>query len=396
MSSWTEFLVRRGATFDGDAVTCFPAPEEELAAARDAAVVCDLAPLAAMRVAGPDAAAFLQGQLTSDVAALAVGTAQYSAWCSPKGRMLANFILLQTEATTFELLLPVSMMAAVRKRLTMFVLRSKLTIEDTSGESVRIGVGGPTAAGALRAASVDAPARFQLGMLDGGLIVAVPGGRYIALMQPALAEQFWDRVSNGARPAGFPVWQWLTIRAGVPIITAATTDRLVPQMANWDALDGVSFRKGCYTGSARFSPMSRGLLRDRARSSTARRLAINPAARSLMPRQLLAAAAILLRHCKSRQRKATMFESGPRKVLRSSCCRCRIRSATHHRARHRAHHPGPRILGAARRESFAGSFLHLLSDCCIARCRRTHRARRCHGRTGERVRGQRPPFVRAK
>src|SRR5256885_2384502 len=139
MSSWTEFLVRRGATFDGDAVTRFPAPEEELAAARDAAVVCDLAPLAAMRVAGQDAAAFLQGQLTSDVAALAVGTAQYSAWCSPKGRMLANFILLQTEATTFELLLPVSMMAAVRKRLTMFVLRSKLTIEDTSGVSFRIG-----------------------------------------------------------------------------------------------------------------------------------------------------------------------------------------------------------------------------------------------------------------
>ena len=67
-------------------------------------------------------------------------------------------------------------------------------------------------------------------------------------MQPAFAEQFWDRVSSAARPAGFPVWQWLTIRAGVPIITPATTDRLVPQMANWDALAGVSFRKGCYTG----------------------------------------------------------------------------------------------------------------------------------------------------
>jgi tRNA-modifying protein YgfZ len=248
MTSWTEFLVRHGATLDGDAVTCFSAPEEELAAARDAAVVCDLTPLAAMRIAGPDAAAFLQGQLTSDVAALTAGTAQYSAWCSPKGRMLANFILLRTEATTFELLLPLSMIAAVRKRLTMFVLRSKLTIEDTSGESVRIGVGGPTAAAALRAASIDAPARFQLRTLDGGLIVAVPGGRYIALMQPAFAEQFWDRVSSAAHPAGFPVWQWLTIRAGVPIITPATTDRLVPQMANWDALDGVSFRKGCYTG----------------------------------------------------------------------------------------------------------------------------------------------------
>src|SRR6202163_2574228 len=248
MTSWTEFLVRHGATLDGDAVTRFSAPEVELAAARDAAVVCDLTPLAAMRIAGPDAAAFLQGQLTSDVAALTAGTAQYSAWCSPKGRMLANFVLLRTEATTFELLLPLSMIAAVRKRLTMFVLRSKATIEDRSGESVRIGVGGPTAAAALRAASIDAPARFQLRTLDGGLIVAGPGGRYIALMQPALAEQFWDRVSNAARPAGFPVWQWLTIRAGVPVITPATTDRMVPQMANWDALDGVSFRKGCYTG----------------------------------------------------------------------------------------------------------------------------------------------------
>jgi tRNA-modifying protein YgfZ len=248
MTSWTEFLFRHGATLDGDAVTRFSAPEEELAAARDAAVVCDLTPLAAMQIAGPDAAAFLQGQLTSDVAALTAGTAQYSAWCSPKGRMLANFILLRTEATTFELLLPLSMIAAVRKRLTMFVLRSKVTIEDASGEGVRIGVGGPTAVAALRAASIDAPARFQIRTLNGGLVIAVPGGRYIALMQPAFAEQFWDRVSSAARPAGFPVWQWLTIRAGVPIITPATTDRLVPQMANWDALDGVSFRKGCYTG----------------------------------------------------------------------------------------------------------------------------------------------------
>jgi len=248
MTSWTEFLVRRGATFDDDTVTRFSAPDEELAAARDAAVVCDLTPLGTMRVAGPDAAAFLQGQFTNDVAALATGTAQYSAWCSPRGRMLANFLLLRTEATTFELLLPASMIAAVRKRLTMFVLRSKLTLEDTSGESIRIGVGGPSAENALRAASIDPPARFQCRTLDGGLIVAVPGGRYIALMQPAFAEAFWDRVSNAARPAGFAVWQWLTIRAGIPVVTAATTDRLVPQMANWDALDGVSFRKGCYTG----------------------------------------------------------------------------------------------------------------------------------------------------
>jgi folate-binding protein YgfZ len=248
MTSWAELLVRHGATLDGETVTRFTGAEPELAAARDGAVVCDLAPLSAIRIAGPDAAVFLQGQFTNDVAALAESAAQYSAWCSPKGRMLANFLLLRTGAATFEMLLPSSMIGAIRKRLTMFVLRSKVTIDDATDERIRIGVGGPTAAAALRSASIEVPARFQCLTLDGGLIVAVPGGRYIALMQAAQAEDFWNRLSSAALPAAFSVWQWLGIRAGVPIITAATSDQLVPQMANWDALDGVSFRKGCYTG----------------------------------------------------------------------------------------------------------------------------------------------------
>ena len=248
MSSWTEFLVRRGAVFDDRSVARFSTPAEELAAARDAAVVCELAPLAAIRVAGPDAAAFLQGQFTSDVAALAPGSAQYSAWCTPKGRMLANFLLLRNGAETFELLLSASVIDAVKKRLAMFVLRSKVTIADVSGESVRMGVGGPGAEAALRAASLEPPPLLQTRTLDGALLVALPGQRYIAVVLPDVAERFWDRIANAARPAGFPAWQWLTIRAGIPIITAATADRLVPQMANWDALEGVSFRKGCYTG----------------------------------------------------------------------------------------------------------------------------------------------------
>ncbi len=248
MNTWTQFLAARGAALDGDTVTGFGNPADELAAARDAAVLCDLTPLATMRVAGTDAATFLQGQLTNDVSALVEGSAQYSAWCSPKGRILANLLLLRTGATTFEMLLSSSLSAAIRKRLTMFVLRSKVVIEDTSAERVRIGVGGPRASTALRIASLDAPPIFRWRAVDGGLIVSLPGRRFIALLQQGAAEPLWGRLSEAARPAGFPAWQWLTIRAGIPVISAATTDQLVPQMANWDALDGVSFRKGCYTG----------------------------------------------------------------------------------------------------------------------------------------------------
>jgi folate-binding Fe-S cluster repair protein YgfZ len=82
------------------AVSAAP-PPAALIAARDASVACDLAPLSILEISGPDAAAFLQGQLSSDVTALADGGAQFSSYNSPKGRMLANFALWRENAETF-------------------------------------------------------------------------------------------------------------------------------------------------------------------------------------------------------------------------------------------------------------------------------------------------------
>jgi folate-binding protein YgfZ len=56
------------------------------------------------------------------------------------------------------------------------------------------------------------------------------------------------QIRGHAASAAFDVWQWLTIRAGVPVITAATQDAFVAQTANWDILGGIDFGKGCYTG----------------------------------------------------------------------------------------------------------------------------------------------------
>src|SRR5215471_11473150 len=117
MTPWQEALSQRGASFDGNEISTFGDPATELAAARDEAVLCDLAPFAALRVAGPDAEAFLQGQLTSDVTTLDFGASQYSAWCSPKGRVLANFLLRRDNAEKFELILPAPLLEPIRKRL---------------------------------------------------------------------------------------------------------------------------------------------------------------------------------------------------------------------------------------------------------------------------------------
>jgi len=129
----------------------------------------------------------------------------------------------------------------------MFILRSKVAIDDASDATVRIGVGGPAAARSLAAAGVAVPALHRSEPIDDGAIAALPGSRFVAFVAPAGGPALWARFED-ARAAGFPCWRWLTIRAGVPMILPPTQDQFVPQMLNLDALDAVSFSKGCYTG----------------------------------------------------------------------------------------------------------------------------------------------------
>jgi tRNA-modifying protein YgfZ len=248
LSAWTAFLLARGASFDAAAVSAFGDGPGELFAARDAAVVCELGPLGALAVSGADAATFLQGQLTNDVAALAPGTGQLSAWCSPKGRVLGNFTVRCIAGDRFELLLPRPLLDSVARRLSMFVLRAKVTLRDASDAAIRIGIGGPAAAQSIAAVVGAAPALQRWTAIDGGSVAALPGSRFIATVEPSQAPGLWNRLGQAAREAGFPCWRWLTIRAGVPVILPPTQDQFVPQMLNLDVLGGISFRKGCYTG----------------------------------------------------------------------------------------------------------------------------------------------------
>jgi tRNA-modifying protein YgfZ len=247
MTPWTDFLTARHAVFEHGSIVSFGDPAAELAAARDHSVVCDLAASGVLRVTGADAAAFLQGQLTNDVEALAPGAWQLAAWCSAKGRVLAVFVVIRIDANTFDLLLPGSLLVAMRKRLAMFVLRARVRIDDVSAATLRLGIGGPGAAGVANAALGMVPAARVVAAAD-AMAIGLPGGRFIAFVEPDAAIAMWDRLSAGAHPAGPAAWRWLVIRSGVPAITPTTSDQFVPQALNLDALDGISFGKGCYAG----------------------------------------------------------------------------------------------------------------------------------------------------
>jgi len=190
---------------------------------------------ALLAISGDDAPAFLHGQFTNDVEALAVGAAQWNGWCSPKGRLLATFLLVR-RAEGFLLMLPAELAAPIAKRLAMFVLRSKVTIRDVSAEHALWGLAGE---GALR--SVGAPAPLKAVAQEGRLVVALDGSRAVVI---APAGSSLEGLARGTTHD----WDRELIHAGIPVITLATQDAFVPQMANFELVGGVSFKKGCYPG----------------------------------------------------------------------------------------------------------------------------------------------------
>ena len=196
-----------------------------------------------IRVAGADARAFLHGQLTNDVEHLSADRVRRAGWCSAKGRLLAT-LLLVPQGDDFLLLLPAELIASVTKRLKMFVLRSKVTIEDESAGWAQYGVFG---AHALAARHASLPSELHAVARDAGSIFIRVEGDRLRILAPTeqaatLAQRLGLRTENEGR------WRLGDIRAGVPQVVSATQEMFVPQMLNFEAVGGLDFNKGCYPG----------------------------------------------------------------------------------------------------------------------------------------------------
>ena len=244
-----------------------PAPVDAAAfeAARARAVVARLPGTAFVDVGGADAEAFLQGQLSNDVAALGPGHAQWSTYNSPKGRMLATLLLWRRPAGDFRIALAADLAEAVRKRLAMFVLRSKATLAVPVPPVVAIGVGGPRAREAVAAALGIAVLPARATAFDAGEAIGLADGRVLVAVGEAQADATLARLAAHATPADEAVWRWLAIRAGVVDVRLATQEKHIAQTANWEVVGGVSFSKGCYPGQEIVARVQHlGILKERA------------------------------------------------------------------------------------------------------------------------------------
>jgi hypothetical protein len=244
---WHAFLASRGAHVANGRTVHFGEPQAELLAARDGTLVADLSHNALIHVTGDDATAFLHAQFTNDVQALPEGAAQWSGWCSAKGRLLATFLLLKRR-DGYLVMLPAEIAPSIAKRLGMFVLRSKVKIEDVSPRFARIGFAGKTAGVMVARHWGHTPDPLRSVEADLGICVTLDADRYVVYSPAEAAPRTFDLLAENAKPAGADAWEWTSIHAGIPVIVAATQEKFVPQMANLDLVGGVSFKKGCYPG----------------------------------------------------------------------------------------------------------------------------------------------------
>lgn len=201
----------------------------------NAPCLVDLSHNALVAVSGDDARLFLHGQLTNDVEALRAGDAQWNGWCSAKGRLLATFLLFLREREYYAML-PAEIAPAIARRLAMFVLRSKVKIRDASGELARFAVIGAGAGGAAE------PLRTR-----GDVVVKAIAEDLVVVLAPAGDERL-EAWRKPLAPAGREAWDAALIWHGIPTVVAATQEAFVPQMANFELVGGVNFKKGCYPG----------------------------------------------------------------------------------------------------------------------------------------------------
>jgi folate-binding protein YgfZ len=205
--------------------------------------------LGVLRVTGPDALSFLQGQLTNDVRLLADGRTQLAALNTPQGRVVALLRLRLVDGAVYALM-PAELLEPVSALLRRFVLRSKVQLQVATelqvGWAVKGTVPRTTGAGASGLAHATSP--MPNPAAQSAVVVRYAPGRPVF----AATADAWRSITGSDPPPVHPgvqsQWQALDIAAGLPQVFPATSGAFVPQMLNLDLLDAISFTKGCYTG----------------------------------------------------------------------------------------------------------------------------------------------------
>jgi len=207
-----------------------------------------------IRVTGEDALTFLHQQLTHDFQHLKDNQARFCSFCNAKGRIQASFIAFKTSKSEVLLFCSKDLIAQTVKRLSMFVLRAKVKISDASAEYFPYGVIGQnthkTISNTNHAISDEplaSPWTLRTEQSDKGM-------QYWCSLYPAqglprqLCLSTHELMIDESSKLNESHWTLTEIMSGVCLIGQPCFEAFVPQMLNYESVDGVHFQKGCYPG----------------------------------------------------------------------------------------------------------------------------------------------------
>lgn len=249
-NEWEKFLLHNNAIIENNTVKNFGLSINEEQAAYSNLVFSDLSHYALIEASGDDVIDFLQGQLTNDIKLVTGTMGQLSAYCNPKGRILANFRIFKRQNHYF-LRLRSDIIEATLKRLRMFIMRSKVELVNSSDELSRMGIAGLNATKRLSFLFEKLPENTDESYTENEItIIKLPGTlpRYEVHGTFEKVKGLWEQLQHDAVAIGENSWNLLTIRAGIPEIVSETVESFVPQMVNLQAINSLSFNKGCYPG----------------------------------------------------------------------------------------------------------------------------------------------------
>ena len=200
-------------------------------------------------IKGPDAAKFLQGQVTCDIRELNNGVTRLGAQCNPKGRILLTFRAAQLHQETIALRIPVAMRDKAQQSLGKYIVFSKAKLIDGKDEFHLFGLYGAQArelAGKMFPQLPEADDGFI--EAAGNFLIQLDSNRYECWIAASHSDHFARQLTTLAASGSINDWGLKDIQQGIAAIYPETYEAFTPQEINYQLINAVSFRKGCYTG----------------------------------------------------------------------------------------------------------------------------------------------------
>lgn len=224
-------------------------PHWDLDASLPPLMLANLSHMGLIKVVGEQGRSFIHGQVTTDISSLAANQWRWGAHCDPKGKMLASFRTFAIQEALF-MLMPRDVIEVDLPQLQKYAVFSKATLSNASAEWTLLGVAGEQANQFV--SEHFGEVTQELTLVDQGAILK-DADRFILVLTPEAAAALVAQSQQSVFDAS--AWQELEISAGYPNIAASHASQYVPQMCNLQAVNGISFNKGCYMGQETIARM---------------------------------------------------------------------------------------------------------------------------------------------